>query len=402
MSKNSRRRRAARARKSAARHTPGPQSQSPRNGSAPDPARVREASSVLREVALWYAGRGFVADASARFAQFAEPYQQLAVDDQLVQLIRIAVSHGWTPDDLRAAAAIRLGSPSAHDFIDRAAHGRATPSAEYATEHGHTWASLRPVLISALALLASLPKLPQAGRADGVEPDDRVLRRVRALLAKAEATDYPEEADALTAKAQQLMARHSIEDSVAAKNAQQRDQPIVRRIWLDAPYVDPKSSLVSAVARANRCRSIFTGGWGFVTLVGFPTDVQAVELLTTSLLVQASRAMTATGSRVERGVSRTRSFRRSFLLAYAARIGERLDEAAAVTAQEADAEFGGALVLVRTARDDDVTREVERLFPSLVFRTSMISNYAGWYAGQTAADLAELSIRRKLRADGSQ
>jgi hypothetical protein len=34
---------------------------------------------------------------------------------------------------------------------------------------------------------------------------------VRALLAKAESTTYPEEADALTAKAQELMARHSID-----------------------------------------------------------------------------------------------------------------------------------------------------------------------------------------------
>ena len=48
-----------------------------------------------------------------------------------------------------------------------------------------------------------------------------------------------------------------------------------------------------------------------------PSDLAAVELLFTSLLVQAQTAlMRAPGS--------SRSYRSSFLFAYAARIGERL------------------------------------------------------------------------------
>ena len=42
---------------------------------------------------------------------------------------------------------------------------------------------------------------------DSARPDEKVLGRVRALLAKAESTTFPEEAEALTAKAQELMAR---------------------------------------------------------------------------------------------------------------------------------------------------------------------------------------------------
>ena len=40
---------------------------------------------------------------------------------------------------------------------------------------------------------------------------DRALRRIRGLLAKAESTDFPEEAEALTAKAQELMTRHAVD-----------------------------------------------------------------------------------------------------------------------------------------------------------------------------------------------
>ena len=45
-------------------------------------------------------------------------------------------------------------------------------------------------------------------------PDRRVLDRVRGLLTKAESTEFPAEAEALTAKAQELMARHSIEQAM--------------------------------------------------------------------------------------------------------------------------------------------------------------------------------------------
>src|SRR6202035_1951697 len=41
--------------------------------------------------------------------------------------------------------------------------------------------------------------------------DDRILARVRSLLAKAESTEFEAEADSLTAKAQELMTRHAID-----------------------------------------------------------------------------------------------------------------------------------------------------------------------------------------------
>ena len=77
--------------------------------------------------------------------------------------------------------------------------------------------------IELLGLLISLPVLqrlvppPSAWVAGRSSPrasrpaEDPLLERVRALLAKAESTSFPEEADALTAKAQELMARHAID-----------------------------------------------------------------------------------------------------------------------------------------------------------------------------------------------
>ena len=45
--------------------------------------------------------------------------------------------------------------------------------------------------------------------------DHRLLARVRALLARAELTGFDEEAEALTAKAQELITRHAIADALA-------------------------------------------------------------------------------------------------------------------------------------------------------------------------------------------
>ena len=70
-------------------------------------------------------------------------------------------------------------------------------------------------------LLLRLPALESleeaAAPADkAARPESRMLTRIRALLAKAEATGFPEEAEALSAKAQELMARHSIDEALIA------------------------------------------------------------------------------------------------------------------------------------------------------------------------------------------
>src|SRR6266542_1750579 len=89
-----------------------------------------------------------------------------------------------------------------------------------------------------------------------------------------------------------------------------RDEPVGRRIGIENPYEAPKVLLLDAVAGANRCRAIWSSSFGFVTVLGFAADIAAVELLFTSLLVQATTAMMHAGSRRDaHGRSTTRSFR---------------------------------------------------------------------------------------------
>ena len=234
-----------------------------------------------------------------------------------------------------------------------------------------------------------------------------MLSRIRSLLAKAESTEFPEEAEALSARAQELMAKYSIDHALLAAETGQAETPGGRRIAVDNPYEAPKATLLQIVAQANRCRVVWSRELGLVTVIGFPADLDAVELLFTSLLVQANTAMLRTGGKRDgSGRSRTRAFRQSFLLAYAVRIGERLSEAAdhaereAVAEQravDADAAGGGArkgadLVPFLAARHRAVDDAVDEMFGATLTRSRSVraTDADGWNSGRAAADLASL------------
>ncbi len=254
-------------------------------------------------------------------------------------------------------------------------------------------------VIEVLALMMGLPPLPALPSASVVdEAQAKVLAKVRGLLAKAESTTFPEEAEALSAKAQELMARYAIDHALAAA-ADAPEAPGGRHLPVEDPYADAKAMLVGSVSRANRCRSVHVVDLALVTLLGFEADLVAVELLFTSLLVQANRAMLAVGGDDRR--ARQRGFRSSFLSAYAVRIGQRLEASTSAQVAEADADEGGRLLPVLAARDDAVEDAVGALFGDrLVHRPATTRDPGGGVAGHAAADLADLAVGPGLRATG--
>ncbi|EOD68968.1 DUF2786 domain-containing protein [Amycolatopsis vancoresmycina] len=280
---------------------------------------------------------------------------------------------GWPPEDLRQAANRRLGEFACSYLLDDGPH-----LAEWAAKHILTPAEAVTAVVDALGLLLTLPVLaaaPQPAVRHGV--DDRKLGRVRALLAKAESSSFPEEAEALSAKAQELMTRHALDRVLVTAGP---ELPASRRIWLDTPYTDAKSLLVHVVAKANRCRAVFDPRWDFVTVVG--DDLDAVALLTTSLLVQATRAMVADPA------GRSRPFRKSFLVSYATRIGERLEQAAAATLTATpDAD---RLRPALASHDLRVNTAFTALFPQVAGKSVTVRSAEGWHAGRSAADRARL------------
>jgi hypothetical protein len=155
--------------------------------------------------------------------------------------------------------------------------------------------------------------------------------------------------------------------------------------------------LLGAVAGANRCRTVWSRDLGFSTVIGFSVDLDAVELLFTSLLVQATASMMQSGSRIDgQGRSRTRSFRQSFLTAYASRIGQRLTETTGIQTSEVAAQPAGRdLLPVLAARSEAVDKAVNAMFPQMTtHRVGSVTHQEGWLSGLSAADQAALHLGR--------
>ncbi|GAA3183091.1 DUF2786 domain-containing protein [Blastococcus jejuensis] len=301
---------------------------------------------------------------------------------------------GWV-EQLRELGALQPGSPAVVSTWHRS-HGRAPLEA---------WRVVLS-LVTALRSLARIDVLmpppsrwgPVAPRRAG-EPgsdDARVLRRIRGLLSKAESTEFPEEAEALTAKAQELMTRHAVDAALldAGPSAPGGRAVVTRRVHVEDPYVRAKMQLLGAVAEANDVRLVWYSTLGIANLVGAPGDVAAVELLFTSLLLQVAQALSA----AERPLGRpsgSRTFRRSFLLGYAHRIGERLQTARRRATEEAAAAHGVDLLPVLRSRQVAVEERMAELFPRVRTTRSRASvDAGGWYAGQAAAERADVGHRR--------
>ena len=137
------------------------------------------------------------------------------------------------------------------------------------------------------------------------EVDAKVLKRIRGLLAKAEATNFAEEAEIFTAKAQELMTRYAIDSALLHSRAGVTDTSVnARRIHIENPYVKEKVHLLTEIGESNRVRTVWFSDIALATVVGTPVDLQQVDMLFTSLLVQATRAMQFADSS-NRGGSRT-------------------------------------------------------------------------------------------------
>jgi hypothetical protein len=228
------------------------------------------------------------------------------------------------------------------------------------------------------------------------ELDQRVLDRVRKLLAKAEHPGTPvEEAQAFSAKASALMAAYAIDRALleaanTASGQPSSSTPIVRQIDVDPPYAMPRAVLLDRVARAHRVRVVIgpDGGSGRrqCTLVGFPVDLEVVEVLFTSLLLQASTAMLHASA----DSPRPKAFRRAFLLGYADVIGGRLATVRADADSSADRCRPGA-ALVLADRADRVDALMEQEFPRLRSLRMTTSSGGGLSAGRAAGARADLS-----------
>lgn len=225
---------------------------------------------------------------------------------------------------------------------------------------------------------------------------DRAQRQILALLEKARSTPYEAEAEALTAKAFELMARHHVDEALLEARRAAADPSTIVEVDVDlgrGPYVNGRLALLVNVSEALSVRCLTsTGPDGRIGhLIGHRSDIDRALLLYHSLHAQAATRMAADGSgRGRRQPSAAIRFRRSFLFGFATAVGERL--AAASAAVRSAEPSSTALVLAdRSARVDEFVRTTYGRLRS--HRAAGARSTNGWEAGARAAAEADLGGR---------
>ena len=168
------------------------------------------------------------------------------------------------------------------------------------------------------------------------------------------------------------------------------------------PYVRAKVQLLGAVAEANDVRLVWYQGLGIATVVG--GDGRPRRGRAAVHVAPAAGGAGAGGRRAEAGRSASpRTFRRAFLLGYAHRIGERLQDARRRATAEAAEEREIDLLPVLRSRREAVDAAVAELFPRVrTSRSRAAVDAGGWYAGRSAAERAESAPAARRSPDRSR
>lgn len=125
------------------------------------------------------------------------------------------------------------------------------------------------------------------------------LETVRALLAKADGTNFPEEAEAFRAKANQLMTQFAIDQWMvdeAQGGVNARPKPEVRMMdfgwWYDSDHYSALWSMFLSVAHHCRCVVASRGqDYKQMPVIGIPSDLDYFDMLFTHLMLQMGRQL---------------------------------------------------------------------------------------------------------------
>lgn len=231
-------------------------------------------------------------------------------------------------------------------------------------------------------------------------PDAGLLDKVRKLLAMAEGSANPNEADAFSRKAAELIAAHRI-DPERLRRGDRHDDLEVREYELGrGAYVRGRLALLQAVAEAHGCRVVFEARQhGTVAYVaGFRTDLDTVDLLHASLHTQVAARMAAERRST---AAATQRWRRSFLFGYADQIRHMLEQT--THAASTNVHPSSAAVPALRARERSVDEFARQQFGRVhAARRPKAATATGWNAGAQAARNADVGRDRfgGLRAIG--
>lgn len=232
-----------------------------------------------------------------------------------------------------------------------------------------------------------------------------MLDKVRKLLAKAEGASTPQEGEAYNAKAAELIATYGIEQALLDATKTGTEKVLVgdRIVRVPAPYATEKAILLHNVAEPLRVNTVrlharLRSEGYTVHMFGFPSDLERVDLLFTSLLLQASLGVATI--QPPYGVHPVR-YRKGWISGFIAAVRARLDAAENRAKKEADdLGAGPSTDLVLADRKAIVDRRVSEVYPKVEQARNRKVSASAYQDGQAAGRRADLGGTGITRASG--
>ncbi len=234
-----------------------------------------------------------------------------------------------------------------------------------------------------------------------------IAAKVAALLSKAESTTFPDEADALTAKAHALMAKYRIDAAmVAAVSGVLEEGGIVQHVFImKGSYGARKLGLAHAVARATGCKGVSTDfgkdpggrrGWRYrMTVFGTKSDTIWCEDLFYSLCRQMDSSIARETKLRGYAGGTGRQFGTGFVAGFTNEVAKRLkavNETAVREAQDAAKPGEPSVAVVLASKAERVEKEFRIAFPRTGTRyQASVTSYTGYGAGKTAGATATIA-----------
>lgn len=236
--------------------------------------------------------------------------------------------------------------------------------------------------------------------------------KIEKLLKKAETTT-PEEAEALTQKAVELMQKYGVTQAMLnARRTGDKERIEMLHIPLKGIYAMAYESMMTSIAQAYGDVQTFYTQYKqsdvVLTITGFESDVSQLKVLLTSLQLQAVVALSAWVESGGLAFSATAmekfKARRTFIKAFGAGAAERIRRARRTVVQEAEKETPGTELVLRdraTAVEEFLKAKVPGL--KTVKKREKSGGYgasrAGYQAGQNAnTGDKQVGNRRALNA----
>jgi hypothetical protein len=234
---------------------------------------------------------------------------------------------------------------------------------------------------------------------------DTMQAKIEKLLAKAERTDNPHEAEAFSRKAEALMVQWGIDEAMlaATRTTAQAEEIVEEKIVFTGRYAKPLAIFGSYIATGLGNVRLLQGPTyspdakqaHALYLIGFRSDVTRAQMLITSLHLQMTTAQRAWWKADMAGLGLTQAegvrARRQFMFAFATTVELRLRELNRAAEADTQAHTTTSVSLVLASRSDMVNDYVGEKYPNLrTTRSSMKGSRYGSAAGREAGRSANL------------